>query len=135
MDIHNSFLISSSVDSHYTGALAEGVAEEEEFPGLRGDGNGFINSISIKSNQNYAWQVEVWDGSDNPICIKSFEPTDASEAGGNYYYIANDLEWSIPLTVPKETVSVAIRNNSSSEKAAYDSGNGDTLVLSLTIIK
>lgn len=129
--------LSSTEGTHYTTALSQGEAEEEEFPGLRGDGRGEILEISVRSNQNLDWQVELWDADDNVIASHTFDSTNAiqSTIDGTVYYFStvSDLEWAIPMTVPKDTVTVALRNKSATAKDS--SGNGGLCVIFMTVKK
>ena len=119
--------ISSTSTSHYTLALPQGEAESEDFPGLRGDGNGEISQVSVRSAEALDWQIEVWDNDSHIINSHAFvAANDAEEViigSTTYYeYTVSDLNWSIPLTVPKATVTIAVRNNSSAAKSADTAG-------------
>jgi hypothetical protein len=125
------YIVSSVSDTHYTGALVQNQAEEEEFPGLRGDGKGCIKAIIIKSRENLAWQLELWDADDNILDRVLFDPAEATEqliSGTTWFFYATPVQnampfkWAIPLTVPKETVTVALRNMSAATKTAGDDG-------------
>ena len=73
----NVYNLSSTAGTHYTTAIAAETVEKEDFPGLSGDGNGKIIGIAIKSKENLAWQVELYDKNDVMIAKYSFQTTDA----------------------------------------------------------
>lgn len=128
--------IESVPATHYTGALAQYAAEGEEFPGLAGDGSGIISGISIKSREQLDWQVEVWDSYDNILMSKSFEATNANQQSISdvlyYFYPVADVEFPIPMTKPKGTVTIALRNLSSDSKTA---GTNGAVTIFLNIMK
>lgn len=128
--------IKSTGSTHYTTAIAAGAAEEEEFPGLRGDGQGYIYGVGVRSKDNRDWAVEVWDADDNILAVVDLLSENAVESGSYYFTRADALEIPIPLTVPKETVTIALRNNGDTAKTAYNAttGAGEAIVL-LTIKK
>lgn len=135
----SNYNISSTVGSHYTTAIGAGSVETESFPGLRGDGNGKIQAVSIRSQENLAWQVELYDKNNYILAIHPFEANDAqvvTESATDYYYYYAKVEWNIPLTVPYTTVTVGIRNNSGQAKTATNTTtNAGSLILTLNISK
>lgn len=119
--------------SHYTGALAIGVAESESIPGLRGDGKGCIKNIILESAENLSWQIELYDKDGDVLAYKTFAVGDGYQVSGtNYRYQASDLDWAIPLTVPNTTVEIGIRNMSAQAKSASTDG---AITMRLTIVK
>lgn len=131
------YIVKSVAASHYTGALAENVAEIEAMPGLRGDGCGCIKSVQVRSVEALAWRVELLDKDSNVIAAHNFADTDGIQVtidGTTLYHYTKNLDsgWSIPPTAPNVTVNVALRNMSSATKTA---GANGAVVVSMTIEK
>ena len=120
------YILASVPATHYTGELAQYAAEEEEFPGLAGDGVGVISGVSVKSIDNLDWQVELWDSDDNVVAAQSFTATTATQQDIDgtlyYFYPVADINWTIPVTCPKRTVTIALRNLSTNPKTAGTAG-------------
>lgn len=123
--------VKSVAGTHFTTAIAPSNVETETSLGIRGDGKGCISAITIRSKENLAWQVEVYDANDTPL-VYPFEAPDATESGDYFYYSATDLDWPIPLTIPYETVTIGIRNMSGTAKTA---GTAGELVVTLVLKK
>ena len=133
------YILSSTNGTHYSTAIAAGSVESESFPGLRGDGNGKIQSIAIKSNENLEWQVELYDKDGYIIAKHSFAATDAQAVVASsvtYYYYTQTVKWLIPSTIPNTTVEIGIRNKSGQPKIAANTTTGaGTLILTLNVEK
>jgi len=129
------YIIESVPATHYTGALAQFATEEEEFPGLAGDGVGEISGISVKSLDNLDWSVELWDADNNIIAAQLFKIADAIQQNIDgslyYFYPISKVEWPIPVTCPKRTVTIALRNLSATNKTAGIAG-AVTIFLNIT---
>ena len=140
MNFQNNYTLSSVNGTHYSTAIAAGAVEKEDFPALRGDGVGIIRTLSVKSEDNLAWQVELYDKNGFIIDKHEFTESEAQavveSAVTYYYYTKNLIEWNIPLTVPQVVVSIGVRNKSGQAKKATNTTTGaGTLILTLNIIK
>lgn len=116
----------SAPATHYTGALAVGQVETEEFPGLRGDGTGCITSVAIQAKENLAWGVEFSDAAGVILNKVEFTAEEASEvviSDVTYYqYSRADLDIPMPVSVPNVAVTVGLRNNGTQPKTAGTNG-------------
>jgi len=133
------YVLSSTNGTHYSTAIAAGDVESESFPALRGDGIGMIRSLTIKSNENLAWQVELYDKDGYILAKHAFTESEGQlvvESAVDYYYYTKNVEWSIPLTIPNVTVEIGIRNQSGQAKTETDTTTGaGTLILTLNTEK
>jgi hypothetical protein len=120
--------------THYTGALVKDAVESESVPGLRGDGNGCIKNIILKTTENLAWQLELYDKDGDVTAYHTFKESDGYQVNGSGYFIygISDVDWAIPLTIPNITVEIGLRNLSESSKTA---GTDGAVVLKLVIVK
>lgn len=118
----------STAASHYTDAIAaNGGVEIESFPGLRSDGWGCIEAITIQSLENLAWQVELQDYSENVLRKHSFTENDGQQldVNGTMVWVYNaslNPEWGVPSIPAYDTTPVGLRNMSSSAKTTGASG-------------
>ena len=134
------YTLSSTNGTHYSTAInGNGGVESETFPGLRGDGDGLIRSVSIRSSDNLNWQVELYDKNGYILAKHAFVASDAeetTESSDNYYYYSQNVEWNIPLTIPNTTVEVGIRNKSGESKTETNTTTGaGSFILTLNIEK
>jgi len=129
------YIINSSASSHFTGALATGSAETETFPRLRGDGNGCLTTVQVRSIENLTWQVEVYDNDDyiiHQVTLTDVDATAYTVDGVTWYFYSASIDWNVPLTVPKETVTVGLRNRSIQSKTAGAEG---AVVVTFALVK
>ena len=117
---NTTYAVSTTATSHYTGALIQDAVESETIPGLRGDGQGAIKSIAVKSKQNLAWQVELYDDDGYIIEKHAFGESDGTLASSWYYY-AQSVDWGIIQSL-SDVVAMGIRNLSVTAKIAGASG-------------
>ena len=125
------FILNSTVGTHFADAIAASAAEEEDFPGLAADGDGNIQGIAIRSLDNFIWQFELWDSDDNIIASHQFAanegtPQIISEVQ-YYFYTVDNLFMRIPISAKYRQQSTAVRNLSGSASTA--SGLRVTLTL------
>ena len=134
--METNYVLTSDSTTYYTDALVQNAVEVESFPGLRGDGNGKIKAITIRSKENLDWQIELYDKSGNILDFQAFPANTAVKYTGTdfNYSLAGQkyIEWQIPLTTPNVTVEIGLRNLSA---AAKTTGSDGAVTIALTIEK
>ncbi len=124
------YSLSSTSTSHYTTELSQYETETESFPGIAGDGEGFIKAIAVNSAENRAWYVEIYDVNDVIIYAKSFSESDGIQIDNVTYYYFAETEIPIPLT--RKALVIGLRNMSTDAKTV---GTDGAVTLTLTIAK
>jgi hypothetical protein len=119
-------IATSTAATQYASALAQNAAEVEALPGLRADGSQSIKSLSIRSRENLAWQIELLDETGNILSSHAFATTDAtvktiSEVPYYFYTYTPPEEWCVPHTKDYQT-DIAVRNLSAESKTAGSDG-------------
>ena len=128
----NHIIVKSDKDDHFTGALAQNAREDESLVIHRGEvTRGQIESVSIISDQNLAWDVAFFENEnfsntdmdvDSFVDYESFTVASGVQiaGAGSYYYGTSGLD--IPYTAGDGRIHVTLVNRSATTKTAGSAG-------------
>jgi hypothetical protein len=124
--------IKSASATQFTDLLTQGEVETETLAGLRADGIGAVKGVSLLAVDPYAWQVEMYGGTESGLVGKvGFSVADGvavSIDSTTYYSYTSAVEWPVPSNRSNPTVVFGIRNMSGDTKTG-------AIVLTLNVDK
>lgn len=131
--------VRSDKDSHFAGAIAQNAGEDESLSlpaclaGINGNARGSVRSLTIISDQNLAWEVNVWRSAthgtadidtDKWLGRWTFTAADGVQlaGSGSYLYYVDGLDIAYIDADNSGKLHLTLTNRSASAKNAGATG-------------